>query len=74
MTYPTIAKVRWWEDSEGEMREEKVFFYSRSISDAADIMENWYGKDSIEEITIRLFDDGPIKVDEDFEKKYLEDR
>ena len=71
--YPTIARVRFWDQCEDNMKEENYFFYAKSMSDAMEILTNWFG-DDMDKVTIEQFDMNLIPVSDEFCESVRQER
>lgn len=69
MKYPTIAKVSFYDDFDNEIKTKQVFMYAEGAKDAVDQICDWFGEDSIDSFTIKMFEDGLIEVDDKFVEK-----
>ena len=65
MKYRFFYKVSFWCDLEETMKEECGVFHARDWEDAFSFVVAWYGKDSIEMIEVRSYDEGPILITDD---------
>ena len=71
--YPTIARVRSWDQCEDNMKEENYFFYAKSMSDAMEILTNWFG-DDMGKVTLEQFDAILIPVSDEFCESIRQER
>lgn len=59
--YPTLCKVEYWD--EGEIKTDNCLIYADTFVDAAQKIEDYYGKE-IESLSIKMFDVGVWRVDD----------
>lgn len=71
--YPTIARVRFWDQCEDNMKEENYFFYAKSMLDAMEILTNWFG-DDMDKVTIEQFEANLIPVSDEFCESVRQER
>lgn len=71
--YPTIARVRFWDHCADNMKEENYFFYAKSMSDAWEILINWFG-DDMDKVTLEQFDANLIPVSDEFCENVRQER
>ena len=68
--YPTLCKVTWW--NETQMQTDNCLIYAETFVEAAQQVENYYGKD-IEKLSIEMFDVGMWRVDDDTAARLAEE-
>ena len=70
--YKTIARVRYCDEESYKIEEKTYFFYSSGLEDASAQLISWFGN-LIDKVTIEFGNDNLLELDEEMEKKILED-
>lgn len=63
--YPTLCEVIYFNESEARAVTKYALIYADNYVDAAQKMEDYYGSDNIESLSIHMYDIGLWEVSED---------
>lgn len=68
--YPTLCKVTYWD--ENQMKTDNCLIYADTFVEAAQKMEDYYGKD-MESLSIQMYDIGVWRVSDTAAAHIVED-
>ena len=70
--YPTLCKVTYWDEINSQMVTKCALIYADTYVSAAEQIENYYGTDCIESLSIQMYDVGIWEVSEDEAARLIE--
>ena len=68
--YPTLCKVEYWDDD--QLKKDNCLIYADNFVEAAQRMEDYYG-DTMESLSIQMYDIGLWRVDDATAARIVED-
>ena len=71
--YPTLCKVDFWDEDKRCIVSENILIYADSFAEAAQRMEEYYGKE-MESLAINMYEEGGIFRVTDEEAKAIVER
>ena len=71
--FPTLCKVDYWDQDKGCIVSENILMYADSFAEAAQRMEEYYGKE-MESLAINMYEEGCLFRVTDEEAKAIVER